>query len=175
MIYKYNNQKPVIDAEEYFIAENASVIGEVTIHNQVNIWFGAVVRGDFEPIEIGEMTNVQDNAVIHTDHGTPVKIGRGVTIGHQATIHGCTIGDNCIIGMKATVLDGAEIGDNCIIGANSLIPPGKKIPAGSLVVGVPGRFARKVTDEELVHIGKNAEDYVTFFRQYLGDGFGLAD
>ncbi|MCF7847677.1 MAG: gamma carbonic anhydrase family protein [Kiritimatiellales bacterium] len=172
MIYTYNNQKPVIDAEEYFIAENASVIGNVTIRNQANIWFGAVLRGDLEPIEIGERTNVQDNAVVHTDHGSPVKVGRGVTIGHQATIHGCTIGDHCLIGMKATVLDGAVIGDHCIIGAHSLIPPGKEIPEGSLVVGVPGRVVRQVTDEERAHIGKNAEHYVNDFRQYLGNGFG---
>jgi carbonic anhydrase/acetyltransferase-like protein (isoleucine patch superfamily) len=172
MIYQFNNRKPVIDAEEYFIAETAAVIGDVTIHNQVSIWFGAVLRGDLEPIEIGEKTSVQDNAVIHTDHDAPVKVGYGVTIGHQATIHGCTIGNNCIIGMKATVLDSAEIGDNCIIGAGALVAPGKEIPAGSLVVGVPGRVVRQITDEERAYITKNADFYVDTFRQYLGSGFG---
>jgi len=175
MIWQWNNHKPVIDAKEYFIAQSAMVIGKIILHNQTSIWFGAVLRGDIEPIEIGEMTNVQDNVVIHTDPDAPVNIGCGVTIGHSATIHGCTIGDNCLIGMNATVLNAAEIGKDCIIGANSLIPPGKKIPDGSLVVGVPGRIVRQTTDEEREHIRRNAECYVKTYRQYFNGGFNPID
>ena len=137
MIYPFENQSPILSPDS-FIAATAVVIGNVTLKEQASIWFGAVLRGDIEPIVLGARSNIQDNSVAHTSHGNPVVLGDDVSVGHLVNLHGCTVGNNCIIGMGVTLLDGCMIGDNCIIGANSLIPPGKEIPAGSLVIGSPG-------------------------------------
>lgn len=166
MIYSFEDQTPKQDPD-CFIAETAVVIGNVTLKNQSSIWFGAVLRGDIEPIEIGERTNIQDNSVVHTKHDAPVKIGNDVSVGHLVNLHGCTVGNNCVIGMGATLLDGCVIGDNCIIGANTLIPPNKTIPAGSLVIGSPGRIARPLTEEEIAGIKENADHYVQCYPKYL--------
>lgn len=166
MIYPFENQNPVLSSDS-FIAETAVVIGNVTLHEQASIWFGAVLRGDIEPIEVGARSNIQDNSVAHTSHGHPVVLGDDVSVGHLVNLHGCTVGNNCIIGMGVTLLDGCVIGNNCIIGANSLIPPGKEIPAGSLVIGSPGKVVRPLTDEEIAGITANARHYTDNYKKYL--------
>jgi carbonic anhydrase/acetyltransferase-like protein (isoleucine patch superfamily) len=166
MIYQLEDRRLEIKSDDYFIADNATVIGSVIINNNVSIWFNAVIRGDNEPIEIGENTNIQDGAVIHTDEGIPMHIGKGVTVGHKAILHGCNIGDNSLIGINAVILNNAKIGNNCIIGANSLITEGKEFPDGSLVLGSPGRVIRKVTDEEIKNLKLSAEHYVENFKRY---------
>ena len=165
MIFPFENQKPVLAADS-FVAETAVLIGNVTLNNQASVWFGAVLRGDIEPIIVGARSNIQDNSVAHTSHGNPVVLGDDVSVGHIVNLHGCTVGNNCIIGMGVTLLDGCEIGDNCIIGANSLIPPRKKIPAGSLVMGSPGKVVRALSDEEIADITHNAEHYTDNYKKY---------
>ncbi len=166
MIYSLGERKIKIKANDYFIADNATVIGSVIINNNVSIWFNAVIRGDNEPIEIGENTNIQDGAVVHTDEGIPMYIGKGVTVGHLAMLHGCNIGGNSLIGINAVILNNAKIGKNCVIGANSLITEGKEIPDGSLVLGSPGRVARKITDDDIRDLKLSAEHYVQNFKRY---------
>lgn len=165
MIYPFENQKPTLP-NDGFVAENASIIGRVCLKEQTSIWFGAVLRGDIEPIEIGERSNIQDNSVVHTSEGAPVKIGHDVSVGHLVNLHGCTVGNCCIIGMGATLLDGCIIGDNCIVGANSLVAPGKVFPPGSLVIGAPARVARALTDEEIAGISANAAHYLDCYPKY---------
>ncbi|MCS3901919.1 gamma carbonic anhydrase family protein [Methanococcus voltae] len=141
------------------IAKNATIIGKVIFEEDVNIWYGAVIRADMNTITIKKNSNVQDNCVVHCSKDYPTTIGEGVSVGHCAVIHGCTIGNNVLVGMNATVLNGAKIGDNCIIGANALVPQNKEIPANSLVMGVPAKVIRELTDEEVFSIKKNAEQY----------------
>jgi carbonic anhydrase/acetyltransferase-like protein (isoleucine patch superfamily) len=166
MIYSLGERNVEIRAKDYFIAENATVIGSVIINNNVSIWFNAVIRGDNEPIEIDENTNIQDGAVVHTDEGIPMQIGRGVTIGHLAMLHGCSIGDNSLVGINAVILNNARVGKNCIVGANSLIPEGKEIPERSLVLGTPAKVIRKVSDEEIKNLKLSAEHYVRNFKRF---------
>lgn len=156
-------------ADEYWIAPSATVIGRVTLQKNVSIWFGAVVRGDVEPIEIGENTNVQDGSVLHADPGYPLSIGPDVTVGHMAMLHGCEIGANSLIGIGAVVLNGAKIGRNCLIGARALITEGKQIPDGSLVVGAPGRVVRALDEREIQDLGESARRYVANWRRYARD------
>ena len=165
MIYHFEDQEPSLP-EEYYVADSASVIGAVTLHNQASIWFGAVLRGDIEPIIVGERSNIQDNSVAHTSRNQPVILGDDVTVGHKVTLHGCRVGNNCLIGMGAILLDGCEIGDNCIIGAGSIIGMGKKIPPGSLAVGSPARVIRTLSEEDLDHIRGFAARYVTLQTRY---------
>ena len=141
------------------IGNGAIVYGDVTLGEKSSIWYNAVVRGDDGPIRIGKYSNVQDNCTIHLNPDTEVNIGDYVTIGHGAIIHGCTIGNNCLIGMGAIILNNAVIEDNCVIGAGALVTQGKVIPTGSLVVGNPGRIIRKITPEEQSHITENAVHY----------------
>ena len=131
-----------------------------------NIWFNTTLRGDLEPIIIGENSNVQDGSVIHTDPGCPTIVGKGVTIGHMVMLHGCEIADDCLIGIGSTILNKTKIGKNCIIGANALVTENKVIPERSLVLGSPGKVVRQVTDEEIEHIKENAKDYVENFKKY---------
>ncbi len=166
MIYSLGDKKVQIIGEDYFIAENATVIGSVIIYNDVSIWFNSAIRGDNDPITIGEGTNIQDGAVLHTDEGIPLNIGKGVTVGHQAMLHGCTVGDNSLIGINAVVLNNAEIGKNCIIGANSLITQGKVIPDNSMVLGSPGKIVREVNEEEIEELKHSAEHYVGNFKRF---------
>ena len=128
-----------------FVAENATLAGCVRLAKESSVWYGAVLRADTGCIAIGENTNVQDNAVLHTGPGLDVKVGKGVSIGHGAIVHGCTVGDHCLIGMHATILNGAVIGDGCLIAAGALVPEGTVIPAGSLVIGVPGKVVQACT------------------------------
>ena len=143
-----------------WIAPNAAVIGNVVVGRDVGIWFGAVLRGDNEPITIGDGTNVQDLCCFHTDQGYPLTIGRGCTIGHGAILHGCTIGNNVLIGMGATVLNGAVIGDNSIIGAGALVGEGKTIPANSLAVGLPAKVIRELDERSAEALRASSTHYV---------------
>ena len=166
MIYSLGERKLKIVGEDYFIAENATVIGSVVIHNDVSIWFNAVLRGDNEPLVIEEGSNIQDGVVIHTDEGIPFRIGKGVTVGHQAMLHGCDIGDNSLIGINSVVLNTARIGKNCIIGANSLITHNTEIPDNSMVLGSPGKVIREVTEKEIEYLRFSAEHYVANFKRF---------
>lgn len=174
MLYKLEGYTPKVPKPgHFFVAENATVLGRVTLGEDVGIWFNAVVRGDVEDLHIGARTNIQDNSVLHADEGYPLNIGEGVTVGHQAMLHGCTIGDNSLIGIKAVVLNGAKIGRNCIIGANALIAEGKEIPDNSLVMGSPGRVKREVTDVEVAGLLESSNHYVKNFKRYLKSLEGL--
>jgi carbonic anhydrase/acetyltransferase-like protein (isoleucine patch superfamily) len=151
------------------VAPNASVIGRVRLRPHASIWFGAVLRGDNDWIEVGENSNVQDNSVIHTDLGLPVTIGANVTIGHNVILHSATVGDNTLIGMGSTILSGARIGPNCIVGANALITENKEIPANSLVVGQPARVVRQLDDAQRMLILKSAEIYVKNYQRFRAE------
>src|SRR5690242_15097705 len=149
-----------------FVADTAVVIGHVLLRANASIWFNAVIRGDNELITIGENSNVQDGAVLHTDPGSPLTIGSHVTVGHKAMLHGCTIGDNSLIGINAVVLNGAKIGRNCLIGANALVTEGKEIPDGSLVLGSPGKVVRELTAEQIEGLHRSAAHYVENARRF---------
>ncbi len=164
-IYRLGDHSPQLH-EGVWIADNATVIGDVHLGRNVNVWFGAILRGDNDPITIGENTNVQDAAVLHTDDGVPLDIGRDVTVGHKAMLHGCTVGEGSLIGINAVVLNRAVIGKHCLIGANSLIPEGKVIPDRSLVCGSPGRIIRELTDHEIAKLKASATNYVHNARRY---------
>ncbi len=152
-----------------FVHERAYVAGTVTLGDGANIWCGACIRGDIAPVTIGRDTNVQDNATVHVGKGFPAALGEGVTVGHNAVVHGCTVGDNTLIGMGAVVLDGAVIGENCIIGAGTLIPQRKVIPAGSVVFGSPYRIVRRVTEEDVAANAENAAGYVRLAEEYADE------
>lgn len=147
-----------------FIAPNSTVIGDVVTGQEVNVWYGAVIRADKDRITIGDRSNIQDNCVVHTSKGHPVTIGDDVSIGHGAILHGCTIGSTVLVGMGAIVLNGAVVGDNTIIGAGAVITEGKVIPPGSLVLGLPGKVIRTLSDEEIAGIRTNASEYVKLAR-----------
>ena len=166
MIKSFLDKKPKIGKNVY-ISETAVVIGNVILENDVNIWFGSIVIGDLHYIKIGAKTNIQDNSVIHVTTGvSPTNIGSGVTIGHGAIIHGCTINDNCMIGMGATILDDAIIGEGTLIGAGSLVPPNMKVPPRSLVVGLPGKVIRDVSEEEYRMIINRPQEYIELASKY---------
>ncbi len=167
MIYDLDGVSPTLPADgDFWIAPTAVVIGDVHIESAVGIWFGAVLRGDNEPITIGAGSNVQENCVFHTDPGFPVVIGKGCTIGHKAMIHGCTIGENSLIGMSATILNGARIGRNCLIGAGALVTEGKEIPDNSLVVGSPGKVIRTLDDAAIENLRRSAQHYQVNMRRF---------
>jgi len=151
---------------EVFVAPNATVLGDVTLGDRVGIWFGAVVRADKDRIAIGPDSNVQDNCVVHTSSGHPVRIGREVSVGHGAILHGCTIGDRVLVGMGAIVLNGAEVGEDSLIGAGAVVTEGARIPPGSVVLGVPGKVVKVTTDEQRAEIRKNAAAYVELAGRY---------
>lgn len=159
-IYSLGGLRPRLpDSGEFWVAPDANVIGDVTLGAGVGIWFGVTLRGDREPITIGAGSNVQENSVGHTDPGFPLSVGTGCTIGHRAIIHGCSIGDNTLVGMGAVILNGARIGANCLIGAGALVTEGKVIPDGSLVVGAPGKVARALSDDEIAGLTQSARHY----------------
>ncbi len=165
MIYRLGKRQLVTEGE-HWIAETAVVIGDVLLKPNASVWWGAVLRGDNERITVGENSNVQDGSVLHTDPGSPLIIGSNVTVGHMAMLHGCTIGDNSLIGIGAVVLNGARIGRNCIIGAKALIAEGKEIPDNSLVMGAPGKVVRELSEEQAKMIEQGALHYVENFRRY---------
>jgi carbonic anhydrase/acetyltransferase-like protein (isoleucine patch superfamily) len=154
----------------YWVADSAAVIGRVLIEEDASIWFNAVVRGDTEPISIGARANVQDGCVLHTDLGFPLSIGDEVTIGHQAMLHGCSIGRGSLIGIGAIVLNGAKVGEHCLIGSHALIPEGKVIAPRSVVLGAPGKIMREVNDRDLARMRESWEAYASRWKQYA-DGF----
>ena len=151
---------------DYWVAPDANVIGQVVVESGVSIWFGATLRGDTESLSIGAGSNIQENTVIHSDPGFPVRIGQNCTIGHKAMIHGCAIGDGSLIGMGATVLNGAKIGSGCLIGAGALIPEGKEIPDGSLVMGMPGKVVRVLDEEAQAGLLVSAKTYRERMRRF---------
>jgi carbonic anhydrase/acetyltransferase-like protein (isoleucine patch superfamily) len=154
------------DQSSNWIAPDANLIGCVRVGRDVGIWFGAVIRGDNEPIAIGADSNVQEHTVMHTDPGFPLTIGKGCTIGHRAMLHGCTIGDNSLIGMGAIVLNGARIGDNSLVGAGALLTEGKEFPAGSLIVGSPARAVRALDEAAIAMLRRSAAHYVANARRF---------
>ena len=167
MIYKLDENKPQFpDDGDYWVAPDANVIGKIHLNTGASVWFGATLRGDNEWIDIGAGSNVQENSVLHTDIGFPLTIGRNCTIGHKAILHGCTIGDQSLIGMGAIVLNGAQIGRNCLIGAGALITEGKIIPENSLVVGAPGKVVRSLTEAEIEGLLASATGYQTNMRRF---------
>jgi len=166
-IYQLDGESVQTEGEgRYWIADSAQVIGKVALKDNASVWFGAILRGDNELITIGENSNVQDGTVMHTDIGFPLTLGKNVTIGHMAMLHGCTIGDNSLIGIGATVLNGAKIGNNCLIGAHALIPEGKEIPDNSLVMGAPGKVVKEVSDIQVQILEASAHHYVENWRRY---------
>ena len=167
MRYRLDDLRVQLHGSEHFIADSAAVIGNVILEECASIWFNAVLRGDNEPITIGPGSNVQDGVVMHTDPGFPLTLGANVTVGHMAMLHGCTVGDNSLIGIKAVVLNGARIGRNCLIGANALIPEGREIPDGSLVIGSPGKVKRDLSQDEIEGLTQAAHGYVEKMRRFL--------
>jgi carbonic anhydrase/acetyltransferase-like protein (isoleucine patch superfamily) len=168
MIYELGGRRPLFKGD-YFIADNAAVIGAVTLENDASIWFSCVVRGDTDDLIIGEGTNIQDGSVLHTDPGIKLTIGRDCVVGHQVMLHGCEIGDNCLIGIGAVILNRAKIGRNSIVGARSLVTEGKSFPENSLIMGTPAKVMRELTPQEVQMIKLNAQHYVQNFKRYKRD------
>ena len=165
-IYSLNNISPSLPDGDFWVSETAQLIGNVTIGNNTGIWFGAILRGDNEPIYIDEDTNIQENAVIHVDKGACVKIGSGCTIGHKSIIHGCRIGNNTLIGMGSIILNHASIGNNCLVGAGSLVTEGKIFPDNSLIIGSPAKFKRELTNDEVEQNKWSAQHYINNFKEF---------
>jgi carbonic anhydrase/acetyltransferase-like protein (isoleucine patch superfamily) len=165
-LHTLGERKPVTHGNEHFIADNATIIGSVILHNQTSVWYNAVIRGDSDIITIGERTNIQDGAVLHTDPGIPMTIGGNVSVGHQAMLHGCTVGDGSLIGIGAIILNHAVIGKSCLVGAGAVIPEGKNYPDGVLVLGAPGKVVRELKPEERDGLLLNAEIYVRRLKLY---------
>jgi len=171
MIYDLDGQQPTLPENgDFWIAPDANVIGQVTLSTGSSVWFGATLRGDNEPITVGAGSNIQEGCVLHTDMGFPLSVGQNCTIGHLAILHGCTIGDNSLIGMGAIIMNGARIGKNCQIGAGALVTEGKEIPDGALVIGRPGKVVRQLHDTEIAGLLTSATGYqqkMHEFREHL--------
>lgn len=166
-LYELDGKAPrLADAESNWIAPDAVLIGDVELGRNAGVWFGAVIRGDNEPIVIGADTNVQEHAVMHTDPGFPLTVGAGCTVGHRAVLHGCTVGDNSLVGMGAIVLNGARIGANSLVGAGALVTEGKAFPDNSLIVGVPARVVRALDEAALARLRASAAHYVANARRF---------
>ena len=158
-IYELDGKKPHTDPTTW-VADSAQVIGNVHLAAHTSVWFGAVIRGDNEDIRIGEGSNIQDGSVLHTDIGKPLTLGKHVTVGHQVMLHGCTIGDECLIGIGAVVLNGAKIGNNCLVGAGSLVTEGKEFPDGAMIMGSPAKVVRMLTPEQIELVRRSARTYI---------------
>jgi carbonic anhydrase/acetyltransferase-like protein (isoleucine patch superfamily) len=165
MKYSFEDRK-IVCKGDYWIAPDAIVIGSVVLEPNASIWFGCIVRGDNETITIGENSQLQDGCVLHCDEGVPITIGKNVSVGHMAMLHGCTIGDGTLIGIKSVILNGAKVGRNCLVGANSLVTEGKHIPDGSLVMGSPGKVVRPLSPEEIRRVSSASDHYVEKFQRY---------
>lgn len=165
MLLPYQGTRPVVPSSAK-VFDSAMLAGDITLGERVNIWFNASLRGDMAPITIGDDTNIQDNAVVHTNTGLPTRIGRNCTVGHGAIVHACTVEDDCLIGMGSILLDGCHIESGSLIGAGALIPPGKRIPAGSLVIGNPMKIVRTLTTDEQQAILDNKDAYLELMRAY---------
>ncbi len=158
-VYPLADHKPQI-APSAWVAENAQVMGSVTMGANASVWFGATARGDTETITIGEGSNIQDGSVLHADYGQPLTVGKNVTVGHMVMLHGCTIGDESLIGIGAVVLNGAKIGKNCLVGAGSLVTEGKEFPDGSMIMGTPAKVVRQLTPEQIQGLRESAKHYI---------------
>lgn len=158
-VYALEDKTPQL-ADDVWVADSAVVVGNVILGEGSSVWFGTVIRGDNDPITIGQRSNIQDNSVLHSDAGSPLTIGEGVTVGHQAMLHGCTVGDNTLIGIGATILNGTQIGKNCLIGAHALITENKVIPDNSVVMGAPGRVIKQVPEAQEIMLKMSADYYV---------------
>jgi len=168
-IYALDDDRPVLpEAGRFWIAPDAHVIGKVRLAEGVSIWFGCVLRGDNDWIEIGEGANIQEGSLLHADPGFPISLGAGCTVGHHAIVHGCSVGPNSLIGMGATVLNGARIGANCLVGANALVTEGKTFPDGSLIVGAPARAVRTLDAAGFERLRRTAQGYVQKWWRYAG-------
>ena len=165
MIYEFEKNTPLIHKNSW-VASSAVLIGKVILKKDANVWFNVVLRGDIEPITIGEGSNVQDGSVFHTDPGCPLILGKNVTVGHMVMLHGCEVADATLVGIGSTILNKTKIGKNCIIGANTLITENKIIPDISLVIGSPGKIIRQVTEKEIEEIKINAKHYVENYKNY---------
>ena len=166
-VYSLGNVTPVLpNDDEYWIAPNAAVMGHVILKTNASVWWGVTLRGDNDPITVGEGSNIQDGSVVHTDTGSPCMIGANVTVGHMVMLHGCTIGDGSLVGIGSVVLNGAVIGKNCLIGAGSLIPEGRVIPDNSLVMGSPGKVVRELSAEKAARVAMGAAHYVANWQRY---------
>ncbi len=167
MLYELDGARPETPTDEdFWIAPGCHLIGKVVLETGSSVWFGSTLRGDNEEIRVGAGSNIQENCVLHTDMGYPLQIGQGCTIGHKVTLHGCTLGNNVLIGMGATVLNGAVIGDNCLIGAGALITEGKEIPAESLVMGTPGKVVRPLDEDGIAGLKRSALGYQDNMRRF---------
>lgn len=164
-IYQLGEQAPDIDSSAY-VAEGANIIGKVRIEANASVWFEVTIRGDNELITVGENSNVQENCVLHTDPGFPLTIGSNVTIGHQAMLHGCTIGEGSLIGIQAVILNGAKIGRNCLVGAGALVIEGKEFPDNSLIIGSPAKAVRTLSEQDVARMHGNTANYVARGQQY---------
>lgn len=169
MIYTLGDRAPILEGAGHFIADNASVIGSVRLGNQASVWFNCVLRGDNDWLTVGARSNIQDSSVLHTDEGIELVIGEGVTVGHKVMLHGCSVGDNSLIGIGSSVLNGAKIGSNCLVGAHALVTENKEFPDGSLILGAPAKVVRKLTEEEIAHIRWSADVYVENASRFLSD------
>jgi carbonic anhydrase/acetyltransferase-like protein (isoleucine patch superfamily) len=165
--YRLGDRQPTLPADgEYWIAPNAVVAGNVILKKNASVWFGAVLRGDNDPITIGENSNVQDNSVLHTDLGSPLTIGANVTVGHMVMLHGCQIGDGALIGIGAIVLNGARIGKNCLVGAGALITEGKEFPDNTMILGSPAKVVRELSPEQAARMGAGSMSYVRNWQRF---------
>ena len=169
-LYALGDLRPVVPAAgRYFIAPDGHVIGDVVLGEDVGIWFGAVLRGDTERLTVGAGSNIQEGTMVHADPGFPTTVGAGCTIGHHAIIHGCTIGDNSLVGMGAVILNGARIGANSLVGASALVTEGKEFPDGSLIMGSPARAVRSLSEQQIAGLRRSATHYVANFKRFLRD------
>ena len=164
-IYQLDDLSPAIH-DSAWVADSAAVIGNVTLSEDSSVWFGVVIRGDTETITVGKGTNIQDNSVLHADHGMPLVIGDNVTVGHQVMLHGCTIGDGSLIGIQAVVLNGAKIGKNCLVGAGALVTEGKEFPDGCMILGSPAKAVRQLSEAQIEGLKMSAQHYIDNARRY---------
>ncbi len=164
-IYELDGLVPQV-AESAWVADTAQVIGDVTLGEDVSIWFGSVLRGDTDNLQVGAGSNIQDASVLHADPGKPLVVGERVSVGHHVTLHGCTIGDGSLIGIGAVVLNGAKIGKNCLVGAGALVTEGKEFPDGSMIIGSPAKAVRELSPEQIERLRENAQHYIDNVRRY---------
>ncbi|THU05269.1 gamma carbonic anhydrase family protein [Lampropedia puyangensis] len=164
-IFELDGICPTI-SDSAWVADSATVLGQVTLEADASIWFGSVIRGDTDQITVGEGSNIQDASVLHADFGKPLHIGRHVTVGHQVMLHGCTIGDESLVGIGAVILNGAKIGKNCLVGARSLITENKEFPDGSMIMGSPAKVVRALTAEEIEGLRQSAKNYVANAKRF---------
>jgi carbonic anhydrase/acetyltransferase-like protein (isoleucine patch superfamily) len=169
VIYTLGDRAPLLEGAGHFIADNATIIGSVRLGDQASVWFNCVLRGDNDWLTIGARSNIQDGSVLHTDEGIELVVGDGVTVGHKVMLHGCSIGDNSLIGIGSSVLNGAQIGRNCLVGAHALVTENKVFPDRSLILGAPAKVVRELSDEEVAHIRWSADVYVRNASRFLSD------